>query len=114
MLNYNKRAQIGETFTWVVATILILIILFFFILGSSLLGKTKDIKIFREKWTSGSSDIQIKDYFLGKTVYAYFQFSNTKEKADFRKVFNQLYNSTEEETSFADRVDEVKFRGNFK
>lgn len=55
MLN-NKKAQIGETMTWVIATIIIVVIMSIFIYTSTLLAKTKsvnlpDIKIGEKKET---------------------------------------------------------------
>lgn len=55
MLN-NKKAQIGETMTWVIATIIIVVIMSIFIYTSTLLAKTKsvnlpDSKIWEEKET---------------------------------------------------------------
>jgi len=40
----NKKAQLGETLTWVVATLIIVVTLIFFIFLSSSLAKLKDIK----------------------------------------------------------------------
>lgn len=39
----NKRAQVGETLTWIVATIIIIFILLIFIYASVALGKAKAI-----------------------------------------------------------------------
>ncbi|MCA9487421.1 MAG: hypothetical protein KC516_00490 [Nanoarchaeota archaeon] len=113
MLN-NKKAQLGETLTWVVATILILVILFFFVFGSSLLGKTKDIKVYREKLTSISENSNNLDYFLSKTLYTYFQFENSKQKADFREILFGVHPSEEFLKSFDARSEEIKKRGGFK
>ena len=41
---YNKKSQLGETLTWVVATLIIVVTLIFFIFLSSSLAKLKDIK----------------------------------------------------------------------
>ena len=42
MLN-NKKAQIGETMTWIVATLIIIVIMGIFIYASTLLAKTKSL-----------------------------------------------------------------------
>jgi hypothetical protein len=39
----NKKAQLGETMTWIVATIIIVVILTIFIYSSSILAKVKII-----------------------------------------------------------------------
>ncbi len=43
--NFNKKGQVGETMTWVIATILLIVILFIFIYASTLMAKTKNIHI---------------------------------------------------------------------
>jgi hypothetical protein len=51
MLSYSflksegKKAQVAETMTWVVATIIIIVLLVASIYLSSLLGKSKDLKV---------------------------------------------------------------------
>jgi len=40
MLN-SKKAQVGETVTWIVATIVLIAILLIFIFASSILAKSK-------------------------------------------------------------------------
>jgi len=60
----NRRAQIAETMTWVVATIIIVVALLGFVYTASLLAKTKvptfkDLKIEIEKeedWISKKTD----------------------------------------------------------
>ena len=41
----NKKAQIGETLTWIIATLIIIGVLVLFIYSSSLLAKTKSLNI---------------------------------------------------------------------
>lgn len=41
----NKRAQLGETMTWVIATIIVVVTLIVFIYVSSLLKGIRDVKI---------------------------------------------------------------------
>jgi len=40
----NKKAQVGETMTWIVATIIIIVILILTIYASSVLSKLKEVK----------------------------------------------------------------------
>ena len=44
MLN-SKKAQVGETVTWIVATIVLIAILLIFIFASSILAKSKSLKV---------------------------------------------------------------------
>lgn len=50
----SKKGQVGETITWIVATVAIVVILIFFIFGSSLLGSTKSILKYRPNLISSS------------------------------------------------------------
>ena len=43
MLNLNKKAQVGETMTWIVATVVIIVILTITIYTSSALSKLKQV-----------------------------------------------------------------------
>jgi hypothetical protein len=76
MLN-NKRAQVGESITWVVATIVLIILLIVFIYASILLSKTKYIK-FDEKVNSEG----FADWISYKTQMAYSINDNNKNKID--------------------------------
>jgi len=70
MLSKNLKGQIGETLTWVIATILIVVVLIFFILGSSLLGNTKKIGNFHKSLTSKTT-FEGTDAFLKKSLFTY-------------------------------------------
>lgn len=48
----NKKAAIGETMTWIIATLIILVVLSIFIYGSHLLGKFKYVS---------SGEIEVED-----------------------------------------------------
>jgi len=75
----NKKAQLGETMTWIVATLIIIVALIMFIYTSSILAKIKvinlpDLKIDSEK------DI---NWLETKTLFAHSQSNNqNKEKID--------------------------------
>lgn len=72
MLN-RKNGQIGETITWIVATVIIILILAVSLLVSSLsIGNTKDIRFFKENDPLASKSLF--SYLLtkdqqGKTIY---------------------------------------------
>jgi len=44
MLNKTKRAQVSDTLTWIVATMIIVFVLLLFIYVSGLLGKAKNLE----------------------------------------------------------------------
>jgi len=75
----NLRGQIGETLTWLVATILIIILLIFFIFGASLLGGTKKIGGFRKSLTSGQT-FEGGDIFLKKSLFTYVSLNSESKR----------------------------------
>ncbi len=65
MLN-NKKAQVGETITWIIATIVLVAILITFIFISASLSKVKSLKT-----TSQSDSSKEVDWINTKTKLAY-------------------------------------------
>ena len=110
----NSRGQIGETLTWIVATIIIVVMLIFFILGSSLLSGTKNVgDTFRQSLTSAQV-VQGTDLFLKKSLFTYTSIGSDTNKIILDKKlfkmadagqFNLDYNSTKIEilTRYAKR-----------
>lgn len=74
MLNYKGRrkvkGQAGDTITWVVATIIIVVLLIFFIYVSSVLAKAKSVESF-VKGIFSEKDINKADWISTKTSLAY-------------------------------------------
>jgi hypothetical protein len=67
MLNKGtKRASVGEAITWVVATIIILVVLLIFIYASNVLGLWKTYKI-----SSGEVSADIDSQLTTKTEIAF-------------------------------------------
>ena len=85
----NKKAQVGDTIIWLVATIIIFVILFFFVFGASILGKTKEIASFKVDLFS-KSDYSGQDVFLTKSLFTYLNFENTKKGNDLNKKLVKL------------------------
>lgn len=73
MLN-NKRAEIGESITWVVATVIILVVLTIFIFASNVLGKFQTISV-----SSGEKTLNSDNYLEIKTQKAFSINGNNKE-----------------------------------
>lgn len=75
----NKQAQIGETMTWIVATLVIIVALILFIYTSSLLAKIKAINLPDLKIDSKENINWLEE----KTLFAHSQADNkNKEKID--------------------------------
>jgi len=77
---YNKKAAVPETITWIVATVVIIVILVFSIFVASLLGKTKNL----------SKDFEPqkgKDLINVKTASGYL----LTEDDSGQKVFEQIF-----------------------
>ncbi len=109
----NKKAQIGDTLTWVVATIIIFVILFFFIFGSSILGKTKDVTNFRQSLFS-KEGFDAPDAFLTKNIFTYLLFENSKDGNSLFKKLNAMDENGEFEDSLELRLAELKTRAEGK
>jgi hypothetical protein len=71
----HKRAQVGETVSWVIATVVIIAILIFFIYVSILISKTKAIGL-----SNLQSDISGKPASLMQKTSFGYQLSENKNK----------------------------------
>jgi hypothetical protein len=77
MLSNSKRGQIGESITWVVATVILIILLIVFIYASIILSKAKFLR-FDAKADSENS----ADWIGSKTEMAYSINDDNKNKID--------------------------------
>ncbi|MEK6832511.1 MAG: hypothetical protein AABY32_00560 [Nanoarchaeota archaeon] len=77
MLDNNKKAQIGESITWVIATIILIVVLIIFIYASIALAKTKSLKFD----TKADSEDSV-DWINAKTQMAYLINENNKNKIE--------------------------------
>ena len=86
-----KKAQIGETMTWIIATIVIIAILIISIYISSLLGEAKSIIPYK--------DFERKnDLLMEKSLFAYFL-------ADKSQI---IYNQIKEQELYDDPDNKIK------
>lgn len=78
---HNKRAQIGETLTWVIATLIIIFILVVFVYASVLMGKAKTINANKlsAKFSETKSEIS---WIEMKTFFAYSINDENKNKIE--------------------------------
>ena len=89
-----KKAQIGETMTWIIATIVIIVILISSIYISSLLGEAKSI-------ISYNNFNRKNDLLMEKSVFAYFL--SEKSQAIYGKIKQQeLYGDLD------DKIKEIQ------
>jgi len=104
MLNKNKKAQIGSTLTWLIATLIIVFILFVFVIISTGLGASKKIIDYRLGLTSTAIHLN-NDIFLTKSVITYFQL---KKDSIEQKALNLNLQKLEEEGNFEGSLDSRK------
>jgi hypothetical protein len=106
----NKKGQISDTVTWVVATIIILVVLIFFLVGASLLADTKNIQKYRPTLTSLSSIHEEVDSSMLKSIFTCLKIEDTKEKL----LFYQVLVEQEEEGKFLESLESKKSEVEFK
>jgi len=87
----SKSGQVGETLTWIVATILVFVMMLLFILGASLLSSTKSVeKGFKESLISAKSTFEGTDPFLKKSLFTYVTLSSDSKRLVYNREFNLL------------------------
>lgn len=75
MLNNSKKGQVGESITWVIATIVVIVLLIIFIYASIVLSELKSLKINTKK-----TSVSLVDWIDSKTQMAYAISSGNKNK----------------------------------
>lgn len=105
MVKKNSKGQVGETITWIIATILIIVILVFFIFGSSLLAGSKKVSNTFQSSPTSSQVKEISGTFLRKSLFTYVM-ADSNSQAEIDKVlwnmslsgeFGLDYNQTKKE-----------------
>jgi len=89
MLKYkikNKKAQIGETMTWVFATLIIIAILIISIYLASLLANTK------KTFTLGSDDRRV-DIVMEKSLFAYFPADAVQKRTIYENLKTMTFHT---------------------
>ena len=87
----NKKAQIGETMTWIIATIVIVVILIVSIYVTSLLAQTRKVIPYQDFEREN-------DLIMEKSLFAYFL--SGRDETIFSKLGEQKF--------YADLEDKVK------
>ena len=93
LYNKNRKAQVGETITWVIATIVIVVILIISIYAASLLAQTK------KKFSFGTVQRE-EDLIMEKSLFAYFLADDEKK--------NIIYNGLNREEFYVDFDNKLK------
>tara|TARA_Y100000310_G_C20501382_1_gene724172 strand:+ start:239 stop:688 length:450 start_codon:yes stop_codon:yes gene_type:complete len=100
----QKKGQIGETMTWIVATLIIVFVLLVSIYVSSLLSKTKNI---------GSDDFNSEDLrqdlLAKKSLIAFLLSENSNEKTTYA-----IINEEGKLNSFVEKLTSETFREIYK
>jgi len=99
----NRKAQVGDTITWVIATIIIVVMILFFVFGSSLLAETKEVHKFKSRMVSEDSRVNY-DLILSKSLYTYFKIEKVKSQNQFYEELEKM----ELQEKFYDSVEERK------
>ena len=77
----NKKAEVGLTMTWIIATIIIVISISFFIFFADLLAKETDVKATFYELT-GIEDFDFSGWVKEKTILAFSLNTNNDEIID--------------------------------
>ena len=98
----NRKGQVGETVTWIVATVVIIVVLIFYIFGASMLGTTKDVGGIKDSVFSRSQSFG-ENIFLKKSIYSYLLLSseNVKKKID-------IYLTDEDEEAYKENLKLIR------
>lgn len=97
----NRRAQTSEAMTWIVATLIIIVLLGISLYASSLLSKLKIIDYENEERT--------QDSVMEESLFAYFLIQDSIVQ---QKIFNELDKMNQEEKFYEDfnsKFQQIKF-----
>lgn len=103
MLN-NKRGQVAETMTWVVATLIIIVLLSISIYATTILANAKSVSSKTESvFSLGYSRTQ--DVVMENSLFAYFQINDSSVQA---KIGDDLSSRAEQGYFYADFDSKLK------
>lgn len=89
MLN-SKNGQIGDTLTWFIATIIIIVILFLAILTSSLFGKSEERKVINPSAQDLLKSKEVMSYLVTPLSSSNFVFSQIVNSGNLDQVTGPL------------------------
>lgn len=101
----NKKGQVSDAVTWIVATVAIVVIMMFFIFAASLFSETKVVDKYKSSLFSSGEDLG-EDIFLEKSLYTFVltkaeskksQIMSYLEQRDSKKEFKSPLNESRKE-----------------
>jgi len=102
----SKSGQAGDTVTWIVATIIILFLLVFFIFGASMLGSTRVVKgNFRDSLVSKPS-VSEADLFLTKSLITYHSLEDYNLKRSLEISLRDMASKDQFKVNYTSRSKE--------
>lgn len=102
----GRRGQVGETITWIIATVVIVIVLMFFVFGATALGATKSIGNFKPSLFSVEIGVG-DDQFMKKSLFTYVKIEDTGVK---NLIDRSLRSADEFNLTYADTKKEIARR----
>ena len=84
----NKRGQVGDTLTWIVATIIIVGLLVFFTFGAATFASTKNLARGFKSTVFSSSQKSNTDIIVQQSVYTYLQTKNEDTQREIKKLID--------------------------
>lgn len=101
-----KKGQVGETITWVIATVVIVVVLMFFVFGATALGATKSIGSFKPSLFSVEIGVG-DDQFMKKSLFTYVKM----EDESVRKLIDRSLSEVDQfNLTYADTKKEIARR----
>ncbi|MBU2612635.1 MAG: hypothetical protein KKB62_02855 [Nanoarchaeota archaeon] len=108
----NSRGQVGETLTWIIATVIILVLVLFFIFGASLLASTKSISSEFRPSLSLTGHFIGTDPFLKKSLFTYVTLPSESKKIILDREFQRLLSQEGFAIDFNETKKEIILRYN--
>ncbi|MDA3836939.1 MAG: hypothetical protein PF542_04920 [Nanoarchaeota archaeon] len=105
----NNKAQIGDTVTWLIATIVIVVFLMFFIFAAAMLGNTKVVGGFKSSLFS-SEKLVGDEIIVKKTIYSFLTAKGDTSKKKIGEYLTEL--DKEEDMKINVTEEKIRIGGN--
>ena len=97
----NKRAQTSEAMTWIVATLVIIVLLGISIYATSILSKKKVIDYEKEDGT--------QDIVMEESLFAYFSIQDSSVQEKVYKSLEKMNQEKKFYEDFSSKFTQIKF-----
>jgi hypothetical protein len=101
----NKKAQVGDTLTWIVATIAIVVLLMFFFFGTSALSAAKEVIQFKDSLFS-KAEMGEENLFVQKSIYTFLM----SDKEFVKNKIVNYYSKDEGKNIFEEKIKDLEKR----